>query len=379
MKKRICLILAVIMALVPASVCVPLAIGEELPSDDAPAAGDNTAEEAPVVSGEINYSFEDINRPVAVLGFRYADPISYDDGFFIDLQMETLSLPETYRPAAFSINNGAKWRPAGRHLSASNFPRLLNRGMTLLLSDRPVDRSTGLPPDGADIVRFAQILERPAPPRLIVNYTVRAAVPDGAEYPGRGHWALTEPGGTEPFDVQIAGSDGSRIDESGFGMFFRNPDGEITGIPVAPGVEVNGRMRVVRSVWFWRLPPLEIDPGELYQAAGRTRRVAATSERRPSHTYEEIRREDGVFIMCTHCAARASRVDLFIIMNGVYAGAAEPFAVDEVSPPAFYLLNEHPMLPVSGGNRGIFEGEIIIWRPATERRAATAPQVLSFP
>lgn len=318
MKKRLCLVLAAAMALGLASFYAPPVSGRDISGDD------------PVANEDIDYTSEGINAAVRVWGQRNGAPIAQDDGFYIDLQTETLSIPETYRPAAFSVNNGGRWRPAGRSLNGTNFPRLLNKGMTLLLSDEPVDRTTGAPPEDADIISFAPILERPRPLRLIVNYAVRAAEPSGEGYPGRGRWALTEPGGEEPYNVQIAAASGNRIDSFGFGMFRRGTDDEIAGIPVSPSIEINERTRVVRFAFFWRLPPEVITPGELYQAAGRARRIAVTSEQRPPHIYEEVQNEDGEFIICAACH--------------------------------FEIVNN----------------EVIIWRLATARRAASRPQVFSL-
>lgn len=92
-----------------------------------------------------------------------------ETGFFIDLNKEIITVPSTYTPVAFSIDGGVKWKEAKDRLSAAKFPKLLSKDLSLRLSDKPIDKTTKKPADGAAIVSFAKINRRPAAPKLAIN------------------------------------------------------------------------------------------------------------------------------------------------------------------------------------------------------------------
>jgi len=189
------------------------------------------------------------------------------DGFEINLTKETLTIPAAYTPAAFSIDGGTKWRPVTGRLSAERFPRLLNRDMTLHISDKPTDRKTKKPPDDAAIVRFAKINKRAPAPRLTINYLI------GADPTGNtsGEWLLTERKSSTAVKngVQIGVADAGQksrvMDTNGFGHFYSH-----CGICV---MRLTGP-RVTRHVYFIRTAPTQTT------AASRPRRIRATSEQR---------------------------------------------------------------------------------------------------
>jgi hypothetical protein len=77
----------------------------------------------------------------------------------INLTAETITLPDGFTVAAFSVDGGKKWR-RGALPAPDRFPRMLNRGMTLHLADN-FDQSAKAPGEGAQTVTFPEIGARP--------------------------------------------------------------------------------------------------------------------------------------------------------------------------------------------------------------------------
>jgi hypothetical protein len=319
-------------------------------------------------------------------------------GAAINLHTETIDILSGYDVVSFSIDGGEKWRRVGNNLSVQGFPKLLNKGMTLHLSNKPPNESNYA--NDAVIVVFPAILPRPPVPRLIVNYYIDRDEPgemdeNGDEYivPGPGRWVMAGRGEKiAREDVQIAAAVDRRIDDNGFGQFRRyggkDHEGETIDIPVGKkaddihGIMVkenkltNGRGTVVRSNYFWRLMPREMTADSIYRPASRPRRVTVTSERNPPRRYgfREFPRGSGnIRIYCENRTSSHMAKYTFVIMNGSYSGTS-PGEVPLLRQP-----HDNRYIPLLRAPGYSFAGEIVIWRPATERSAATAKQHIVFP
>ena len=152
-----------------------------------------------------------------------------NDGFTINLTNETLTTASNYSVRAYGTDGGNTWKDVKSNvLSDSEFPRLLNKGLELQLSDKPVEKGTKQPADGAIMVIFEKINARPKAPRLSINYET------GADNTGltAGEWVLTERRGTTAVKSGIETAttdDGKTPDGRGYGVFF---EGETRGIAV---------------------------------------------------------------------------------------------------------------------------------------------------
>jgi hypothetical protein len=77
----------------------------------------------------------------------------------INLTAETITLPGGFTVAAYSIDGGTKWR-RGALPAPDRFPRLLNKGMTLHLTNN-FDQKAKSPGEGAQTITFPAIAARP--------------------------------------------------------------------------------------------------------------------------------------------------------------------------------------------------------------------------
>jgi len=80
---------------------------------------------------------------------------------------------------SYSVDNGAKWTNIrNNELGATSddfatlLRRLLNRGMTLRISDRAIDRTTKRPALGGTTIIFPTVTARPKAERYVVSYAV---------------------------------------------------------------------------------------------------------------------------------------------------------------------------------------------------------------
>jgi hypothetical protein len=302
-------------------------------------------------------SFDDIITIlplVDIVGIDYsADDIialGSEENFEINLTKETISLG--YEVKAFSIDGGNKWRAVKADtFSAARFPRLLNKDMTLWLSDMELDKKAkgemkNKPLEGATIVTFATIKKRPNAPRVGVNYSI------GADATGvtTGDWLLVsrEKGAdaTKAFKdgIQIAAADGKVPDSRGYGRFF---EGDTTGIAVRP---LSGD-RVSRTVYLVRTEP-RFD-GTEYTAAGKPRRITVAGEQRATRHRIEYRNE---VIRLRQGDTYSFGTRSIMGLSGV--STERSMEVDLAS-------------SIAGGTA------INIRRAATERRPATAVQVIT--
>jgi hypothetical protein len=80
-------------------------------------------------------------------------------GAVINLSTDTIALPTGFTVAAYSTDGGRKWK-RGELPNAARFPRLLNKGMTLHVTD-DFDRKDKKPTAGAETITFPEIAARP--------------------------------------------------------------------------------------------------------------------------------------------------------------------------------------------------------------------------
>jgi hypothetical protein len=106
------------------------------------------------------------------------------DASFIDLASERITIGvHGFTPAVFSIDGGQRWRAVGVGGINAQLPRLLNRDMSLVLSDKAPVR--GQLPMDARRITFPQINGRPKLDRLQPHYGIV-----------QGSWVLSTRGGT---------------------------------------------------------------------------------------------------------------------------------------------------------------------------------------
>jgi hypothetical protein len=283
-------------------------------------------------------------------------------GFVINLSKEKLIVPDSYTIAAFSTD-GTSWRAANAGMfSDANFPKLLDRGLTLRLTDK-FDASARQPATDAQIVSFDRINQRPSAPRVAVNYAI------GADLTGAtpGHWVLIERKGTSVLkaglEIAPADSTGRTVDEYGYGRFF---EGDAVGIPVQP---MTGG-KAARFNYFARTAPTQ--SGDVFTAASKPVRVRATSEQKPTRYRANYKTE----------TLRMRSGDL------LFAGTPENIGIPHTD------ITENTASITAGtalrltGQRGATVSlsnylstnpeTVIIRRGATAKRAASVPQVYTL-
>jgi hypothetical protein len=199
--------------------------------------------------------------------------IGSDPAFSINLTRETITLPDTYTPAVFSINGGSKWRAVKPNTFENiRFVRLLNKDLTLHISNQPSDRASKKPPEDS-VITFPRINKRPPTPKLAVNYLI--AADNTGESPG--DWVLSAKNGTAAVKdgIQVGVADEKQkyraLDHNGYGRFY---DGGAVGIPVK---ELRNN-KLFTTRYFIRIAPK--DEGGAYTAASRPRRISVLSERK---------------------------------------------------------------------------------------------------
>jgi M6 family metalloprotease-like protein len=191
------------------------------------------------------------------------------DDFFLDLNTQTLTVPNTFTIAAYSINGGTRWTAAtNAKFTHAYISRLLRKDLTLVLSDT-VGRP---PPDTAIRVTFATVNRNTTRLRAAINF----ALDQDMTGITAGNWVLAtntkanaEILGT---GIQIGraiilpnGKPGKTVDASGFGQFFNR-----RGIPVFEEL-INNRQH--RETFFIRAAPSHVNG--VFTAASQPRRIRA--------------------------------------------------------------------------------------------------------
>jgi uncharacterized protein YjdB len=262
-------------------------------------------------------------------------------GFYINLTWETITLardeeesPVKYTVKTYSIDGGEKWKDAKDAFSAAKFPKLLGKDMTLHISDKPIDKKTKKPAEGAQIVTFPTIQKRAAAPKLTVNYLIAADLTGETA----GEWVLSEKGGSaavkEGIEIGAANSKKKAVDENGFGKFR---DGAGSGVAVKP---LTGT-KPVKSVYFIRIAPAQ--SGNTYTAASKTKKITVTSEQKKPNYKADAKK--GVIKV---------KAGTYVSING---GTPE-------------LYSAKAEIPVTAGT---FD----LWQAATAKKPASAKQTIT--
>lgn len=295
-----------------------------------PVVPDSTIPVPPEVHG-IDYS-----QPDLIVPGRGAE------GFEINLTQETLTIPSTYTPVVYRTNGG-KWKPVKDALSAAKFPKLFNKDLELELSDKPVEKQTGNPQEGAVIVTFPTILKRPKAPALTVNYAI-GADPTGAT---PGDFVLTTQGGTSAAHggIQIGVASGKTADENGFGHFY--PD---CGIAIKPLTSATP----AKAVYYIRTAPVQKSGiVTTYMAAGKPKKITVKGEQKAPKYKVNVKGETK-----SKPASEVIKVkaNTYVTMNGdtkLYTAKAD--------------------LNVLG-----YVGTIELWTAATAKKPASAKQSIAW-
>lgn len=256
MKKYLSLIIAVLLAVSPSAWASDGDMGEvtpvELPGfspNTAPPDSD-TGENIPVpasslytdLTGEPFHHNIDYDNPLTALvtatpvkdRVNSGDTQDYaPDSAVIDLVTETMTLPDGFTVAAYSLDGGQKWRKGAPKGSVVHW---VSKDLSLCLANA-YDAKTKKPTvgvrggaEGATIIRFPKIAGRPKKEQYTVNYYIYADKTGVTT----GQWTLSPKKSIVAADVsglQIAAAkaDHKTLDENGWGAFM---DGQ--GINVKP-------------------------------------------------------------------------------------------------------------------------------------------------
>jgi hypothetical protein len=277
--------------------------------------------------------------------------------FFINLTKDTLTYPNTYIPASFSTDGGKKWR-AVKPSTFGRFARMLNKDLTLHLSEASIDKKTKKPPSGTETVTFAKIAKRPPALKLRINYALAADVTGKTA----GQWVLSEKGGTSAVkkDVQVGVADAAQknrvLDSKGFGHFY-----EKLGICVKP---LEG-VKAEKYVYHIRTAPKQ--SGTTYTAGGRSRRITARSELKETRINPKTHKKTGVETI------KLRRGDYIFagIPGGLGANPQNISGAVTLANGNVRYSEERSVAAVTDVN-----GNITVWRGATAKRPSTKKQVI---
>jgi len=252
---------------------------------------------------------------------------------FINLTTERVGLPEGYTVQAFSLDGGQRWR-RGALPAQDRFPRLLNRGMTLHVTNR-WDTSEKKPSDEGQTITFPEIKARPKrnPGRLAPFY-------------GSTHWGLAPRRSAAWSDVTSAGIEYAPSSNG------RTPN-DNTWLPLpAEGIEIASGGR---NTFLFRIAP---DGSGAVPASPVWRVRPANFGKTPGYKAPTAARP----------LLRLKRGDLLLI-----DGQTTPLG----------SLTERTDLTVVHGTPGAGElpsaAVVTIWRAATGRRPPSLVQTLTLP
>lgn len=153
----------------------------------------------------------------------------------ISLNTETISLPDDFIVAAYSVDGGLTWRT---NFKASNFKALLDssKGLELWLTDK-YDTKKRTPATDAQIIKFPYIEPRPKNDSLKVNYLIYA----DATGKTTGNWTLSERDGDEDMTelYEAALIEGNKV-----GEYKRFPVG---GVPLPTKSNLRFSVRIAAN------------------------------------------------------------------------------------------------------------------------------------
>jgi hypothetical protein len=299
------------------------------------------------------------------------------DGFEINLSQETLNVPIGYTIRSYSLDGGNKWRRARPEMfNKVKFPKFLDKGMTLYLSDSEINPVTKQPYDNLNTVVFPLINRRPQAPRFRINYELSADATGATS----GKWVLSLPSVTRDRsteteykgNIEIGLSMGAKIaDDRGYGKM---PEG---GIPIFTYREFGNRVK--KTSYLVRIPPQTAAEagiaGLTYTPASKTVRFNVSSEQKPPKYKVNQKKQiiklagnDGVF----HGTER-------YLTDPINAPIPTPGSI----PSSANLINlpEHqswynPVKTRVEVSTAGFASDLTIWKAATVNKPASGKQVL---
>jgi alpha-tubulin suppressor-like RCC1 family protein len=284
------------------------------------------------------------------------------EGFEINLTKETIKA-DGYPVAAFSTDGGKKWKRLKGQFDGNKFAKLLNKGMTLHVTDafnfkavkdgKNVVQAKGTFPPGTKVVKFAKIGPRPKMGKFTLNYGI---FPDKTGTTAGG-WALSAKGDMKPLQDgwQVGTTDAPKaksVGTPGFGVFCKGAgeclhEIKCRGIPVKkPDTD-----KPFKTGYIIRTAP-ELK-GNVYIPASKQKRIAALSEIK--ETKYTIKEKDAKKDRPA-TAALNIKANTYIRING---GTARYYEVK----------TKENVLPVTG--------TIEIWSGATVKRPSSRKQVLT--
>jgi hypothetical protein len=192
---------------------------------------------------------------------------------FATLKLDMLDSNYTVR--SHSLDGGKTWRNGS--VRNSDISRLIRRDMTLVLSDKAIDRATRQPvAEGENRVVFPEIKAAPRAPKLFVNYSSPGSVVAG-------NWTFST--NNKSFEaIPAAGAEGHMVieiaretDRRVFGEWGTIP---AVGIPVAE-VGANPRNgREVQQRITYQIRIAASDEGGVWTAPSPARRINVTGQLR---------------------------------------------------------------------------------------------------
>ncbi|MCL2763583.1 MAG: hypothetical protein FWD36_10380 [Treponema sp.] len=196
-----------------------------------------------------------------------------NDNAVINLTDETVILPSGFIVAAYSVNGGTKWK-RGALPDAAKFPRLLNKGLTLHVTNN-FDQKAKKPANGAQTITFPTIGARP-------KRNVEKLTP----FYGDSHWVLAKKGSTASVFAGYEYAPSSNGKTPDGGVWLQMPE---EGIPIASGsTRQSFLVRAapndnptaasvpwrVRTVNFGKVPTLSIRQAKVNGSADRVAVIA---------------------------------------------------------------------------------------------------------
>ena len=214
-------------------------------------------DEDPPTGGIINYNIEKIIIEGVSSGL-YGNVVRGD--FVINLTTETFTRPSDYTIKSFSIDGGKKWKKAKPNtFTEERFPKLLNKDLELVISDKDIDRKSKpkQPEEGDNRITFDKINKKPKAPKLKVNYTI---IPE--------QWVLVANKNDTKIlpefgKIQVGLASGKKVDSYGYGKFFS--DGSIA-------------TTATKTTYFVRYEPKK--DGDVYTAASKHRKISVKAPRK---------------------------------------------------------------------------------------------------
>ena len=289
----------------------------------------------------IDYSF--VNAPALVRPNSGSGYNAQDFSINLSKMPEEITIPESYTIMAYSTDGGTKWKAAKPAVfSAAKFNKLLNKELTLHLSDKAIEKETKQPPSDAVIVKFPKIDKRPKITKLVVNYAIGDDITGELE----GTWVLTEKDGTSSvkagMEVAVAAANRKTPDDNGFGRFIGG-NGTKEGIIVMP---LTGT-KVAKTTYLIRNGPTpasgNITSGNITPASKFRRINVAGEQKAPKY---KVNVKNGIIKLKANTYTKVGSANA--VRN------AEKSEWDKV-------------------------GDVIVWTAATAKKPASAKQFLNVP